>query len=56
MLLSRVADNLYWGARYLERADDTARVVRSFKNSALIKFLIAGLPWQRSTRGTSLRG
>ena len=29
MLLSRVADNLYWGARYLERAEDTARVVRS---------------------------
>ncbi len=30
MLLSRVADNLYWGARYVERADDTARVVRTF--------------------------
>jgi uncharacterized alpha-E superfamily protein len=30
MLLSRVADNLYWGARYLERAEDTARVVQSF--------------------------
>ncbi len=30
MLLSRVADSLYWGARYLERAEDTARVVRTF--------------------------
>lgn len=30
MLLSRVADNLYWGARYLERAEDTARIVRSY--------------------------
>lgn len=30
MLLSRTADNIYWGARYMERADDTARVVRSF--------------------------
>jgi len=30
MLLSRVADNVYWGSRYLERAEDTARVVRSF--------------------------
>ena len=30
MLLSRVADNVYWGARYLERAECTARVVRSF--------------------------
>lgn len=30
MLLSRVADNLYWGARYLERAEDTARLVRAY--------------------------
>lgn len=30
MLLSRAADNIYWGARYLERADGTARVVRTF--------------------------
>jgi len=30
MLLSRVADSIYWGARYMERADDTARVVRAF--------------------------
>ena len=28
MLLSRVAENLYWAARYLERAEDTARIVR----------------------------
>jgi len=27
MLLSRVADALYWAGRYLERADDTARLV-----------------------------
>lgn len=30
MLLSRVAENLYWAARYLERTEDTARFVRSF--------------------------
>jgi len=30
MLLSRVADNLFWGARYLERAEGTARVVRAY--------------------------
>jgi uncharacterized alpha-E superfamily protein len=30
MLLSRVADHLYWGARYLERAGATARMVRTF--------------------------
>ena len=27
MLLSRVAEHLYWAARYVERAEDTARVV-----------------------------
>ena len=30
MLLSRVGDDLYWGSRYLERAEGTARVVRTF--------------------------
>ena len=30
MLLSRVADHLFWGARYLERAQGTARIVRTF--------------------------
>jgi len=29
-LLARVADRLYWGARYLERAEDTARIVRAY--------------------------
>jgi uncharacterized alpha-E superfamily protein len=28
MLLSRVAERLYWAARYLERAEGTARIVR----------------------------
>ena len=32
MLLSRVAENLYWSARYLERAEDTARIVREHTN------------------------
>jgi uncharacterized alpha-E superfamily protein len=32
MLLSRVAENLFWGARYLERAEDTARIVREHTN------------------------
>jgi uncharacterized alpha-E superfamily protein len=32
MLLSRVAGNLYWAARYLERAEDTARIVREHTN------------------------
>ncbi|CAN5355522.1 alpha-E domain-containing protein [soil metagenome] len=29
-LLSRVAERLYWGARYVERAEDTARIIRSY--------------------------
>jgi uncharacterized alpha-E superfamily protein len=32
VLLSRVAENLYWAARYLERAEATARVVREHTN------------------------
>jgi uncharacterized alpha-E superfamily protein len=30
VLLARTADRLYWGARYVERAEDTARIVRAF--------------------------
>jgi len=29
MLLSRVAENIYWSARYLERAEGTSRIVRA---------------------------
>ena len=29
-LLSRVAEQLYWGARYIERAEDTVRVIRAY--------------------------
>jgi uncharacterized alpha-E superfamily protein len=29
-LLSRVADRMYWAARYMERAEDSARVLRSY--------------------------
>jgi uncharacterized alpha-E superfamily protein len=38
MLLSRVADRVYWAARYIERAEDTARIVRAHGE------LIADLP------------
>jgi uncharacterized alpha-E superfamily protein len=31
-LLSRVADRIYWGARYAERAEDTARIIRAFSD------------------------
>jgi uncharacterized alpha-E superfamily protein len=29
-LLARVAERLYWGARYVERAEDTARIIRAY--------------------------
>ncbi len=29
-LLARVADRLYWAARYLERAEDTSRIIRAY--------------------------
>lgn len=32
MLLSRVAERLYWAARFLERAEGTARIVREHSN------------------------
>ena len=31
-MLSRVADRLYWMARYLERAEDTARLVSAYNH------------------------
>lgn len=30
VLLARTAERLYWGARYVERAEDTARIVRAY--------------------------
>jgi len=40
-LLSRVADRIYWAARYLERAEDTARIVRAHSE------MLADLPSQQ---------
>lgn len=44
MLLARVADRIYWAARYLERAEDTARLVRAHGE------LMADLPPRLETR------
>lgn len=32
-LLSRVAENLYWASRYMERAEDTARVIACYSEA-----------------------
>lgn len=37
VLLARTADRLYWGARYIERAEDTARIVRAY-NDLVVDF------------------
>ena len=46
MLLSRVADNLYWGARYLERAEGTARIVRSYTELLVDLPTSVGSTWE----------
>lgn len=43
-LLSRVADRLYWGARYIERAEDASRVLRAF-GDVLADYPGSGMQW-----------
>ena len=47
-LLSRVADRIFWAARYIERAEDAARVLRSFGN------VFADYPSSSTVRWSSL--
>jgi uncharacterized alpha-E superfamily protein len=44
-LLSRVAERIYWSARYLERAETTARLARVYGNLLLDLPRQAGLKW-----------
>lgn len=46
MMLSRVAENLYWMARYLERAEDLARLVNVNSNLVLDLPRRVGFGWQ----------
>lgn len=45
VLLARTADRLYWGARYIERAEDTARVVRAYHELVVDYPSSELLPW-----------
>ncbi len=45
-LLSRVAEDLFWAARYLERAEDTARIVREHTNLIVDLPTRAPLTWE----------
>jgi uncharacterized alpha-E superfamily protein len=44
-VLSRVAERMYWGARYLERAENTARLVRVYDAALLDLPEEAGVGW-----------
>ncbi|RLQ22238.1 alpha-E domain-containing protein [Seongchinamella sediminis] len=44
-LLSRVAERLYWMARYMERAEDTARLTQSYSHLYMDTPEGAGLGW-----------
>ncbi|NGX14919.1 alpha-E domain-containing protein [Wenzhouxiangella sp. XN24] len=44
-MLSRVAERMYWGARYLERAENTARLVRVYDAALLDLPRDAGVDW-----------
>ncbi len=46
MLLSRVAEQLYWAARYIERAEDTARVVGEHTHLLVDLPLSVPLTWE----------
>jgi len=45
-LLSRVAERIYWTARYLERAETTSRLARVYGNLLLDLPRQAGLSWE----------
>ncbi|RZO69719.1 MAG: alpha-E domain-containing protein [OM182 bacterium] len=44
-MLSRVAENIYWMARYLERTESTARLVRSYNHLIMDIPLGSEPPW-----------
>lgn len=46
-MLSRVAERLYWTARYLERAENTARLVRVFSHMMLDLPKGVGINWRQ---------
>lgn len=55
-LLSRVAESLYWAARYLERAEDTARVVRAYSESMVDLPMSVSTSWEPLLAITGSRG
>src|SRR5262245_16747023 len=54
MLLSRVADSLYWISRYLERAEQTARLVDVAVDSGLGRAAFTGSAVERRYQSIGL--
>jgi uncharacterized alpha-E superfamily protein len=46
VLLARTAERLYWGARYVERAEDTARIVRAYNELVVDYPSVELLRWE----------
>ncbi len=46
-MLSRVAERIYWAARYLERAENTARLTKVYGTLLLDLPAAAGVGWER---------
>jgi len=46
-MLSRVAERIYWASRYLERAEDTARLINVFSSMMLDLPKGVGLEWRQ---------
>jgi uncharacterized alpha-E superfamily protein len=53
-MLSRVAERLYWAARYIERAENTARMIMSFQNLALDMPKTEALSWRGLVAATGM--
>lgn len=49
-MLSRVAERVYWAGRYLERAENTARMVQEYSHLLLDLPAEAGADWKRLIR------
>lgn len=55
-MLSRVAERLYWMARYIERAENTARMTMAFHNLALDMPRTVQLSWKELVAVTGMEG
>ncbi|MDX5364452.1 MAG: alpha-E domain-containing protein [Pseudazoarcus pumilus] len=53
-MLSRVAERLYWMARYIERAENTSRMVMAFNTLALDMPKSVGLSWKELVTVTGM--